>query len=501
MVIRKRVVFLKYWEKGDFMDIEKNTTYVCRVVRINDEEVDYISSLVVNEEFITRIAIKEVERQVLDRVKNETLVNIVVRYETQYITIVQCQLVNRSYKMGSDYKESKVNLEYMSSLMLLDYLWNPPQELHFSGINCEITETTELLGVYPYQINYDELTFPKVECDIKGEVVSKMVGHGFSYFVTPEIMQEDGELHISMYGRIQYSGGKDRNLSEIYELLDSICLFFEIISGEIITIEDVYLTHGEHSIKTVGLCNFPKNKLNALRSNFDTRSYLRKGLFKISDFEESIGSAIAVFYKIQNECMLACEAYKQILLDEEIKISTYNKFLKVMQVVEGFQRTKIDENEEVEFNNKKNEIMEKLDETDKEFVKKYTFYNGQNFRKCMNEFTLGSIQIISGLSKNKAKEASEKIIGKIINDRDVYTHASKEVKPILTIDELQAVNYCYKTFFRVVVLSKMGLSEKIIRKRLLFDRKFVAYFQRLFELKIKKEDKYHDTGEFDQMMW
>ena len=119
----------------------------------------------------------------------------------------------------------------------------------------------------------------------------------------------------------------------------------------------------------------------------------------------------------------------------------------------------------------------------------------------MNEFTLGSIQIISGLSKTKAKEASEKIIGKIINDRDVYTHASKEVKPILTIDELQAVNYCYKTFFRVVVLSKMGLSEKIIRKRLLFDRKFVAYFQRLFELKIKKEDKYHDTGEFDQMMW
>lgn len=112
--------------------------------------------------------------------------------------------------------------------------------------------------------------------------------------------------------------------------------------------------------------------------------------------------------------MLACEAYKQILLDEEIKISTYNKFLKVMQVVEGFQRAKIDGSEEIEFNNIKNEIMEKLNETDRAFVKKYTFYNGQNFRKCMNEFTLGSIQIISGLSKTKAKEASEKIIGQKI---------------------------------------------------------------------------------------
>lgn len=278
-------------------------------------------------------------------------------------------------------------------------------------------------------------------------------------------------------------------------------MFFEILAGEIITIGDVYLSQGKHSIKTVGLCNFPKNELNSLQSNFDTRSYLRKGIFKLSDFEESIGSAIAVFYKIQNECMLACEAYKQILLDEEIKISTYNKFLKVMQVVEGFQRTKIDENEEVEFNNKKNEIMEKLDETDRKFVKKYTSYNGQNFRKCINEFTIRSIQIISGLSRSKAKEESVQIIGKIINDRDVYTHASKEVKPILIIDELQAVNYCYKTFFRVVILNKMGLSEKIITKRLLFDRKFVAYYERLFKLKIEKEDNYHDTGEFDQMMW
>ena len=47
----------------------------------------------------------------------------------------------------------------------------------------------------------------------------------------------------------------------------------------------------------------------------------------------------------------------------------------------------------------------------------------------------------------------------------------------------------------------MGLSEKIIRKRLLFDRKFVAYYEWLFKLKIGKEDNYHDTGEFDQMMW
>lgn len=378
MVIRKRIDY-KYaiLGKEDFMDIEKNTTYTCRVVRINGEEVDYLAALAVDDECITRITIKEVERKDYDKVRNEAFVNIVVKCEAIYITIVECQLFKGSSRIGLDYNESKINLEYMSSLMLVDYLWSPSQEMRFSGINCEITEITELLGVYPYQIDYDELTFPRVKCDIKGDVVSKMVGHGFSYFVAPSITHEQDGLHVSMYGKIQYSGGKERNISEIYELLNSICLFFEILSGEIITIGDVSLNHGERSIKTVGLCNFPKNKLNSLQSSFDTRSFLRKGLFKISDFEEGIGAAIAMFYEIQNECMLACEAYKQILLDEEIKISTYNKFLKVMQVVEGFQRAKIDESEEVEFNNKKNEIMGKLDETDRAFIKKIHFIMGR----------------------------------------------------------------------------------------------------------------------------
>ena len=149
--------------------------------------------------------------------------------------------------------------------------------------------------------------------------------------------------------------------------------------------------------KAVGFCNFPKSTLNGLQSSFDTRNYLRKSIFKVTDFGNDIGKAIASFCDIQSECMLACEAYKQILLDEEIKISTYNKFLKVMQVVEGFQRAKIDAGENLEFQQKKNSILEKLnDEEDKAFLEKYTNYNGQSFRKCMNGLTVNSLQVISG---------------------------------------------------------------------------------------------------------
>lgn len=482
------------------MEIERNGTYTCKIVGINTEETDYLGTLTVDEEYTIRIEVKEVERKCFDEIKDVPYVNIVVKWEGKYVTIADCQLIEKEFRGGPN--NAKIYLKYISSLLLVDYLWTPPQEIQFSGFSCSITEITELLGNYPYEIDYDQLLFPNVECNVKGNIFSKKVGHGFSYFVAPSIIYETDGMHVSMYGKIQYSGGREQSISELREVLHKICLFFEILSGEIITVNEIVFEQDKNCVKAIGLCNFPKSTLNGLQSSFDTRKYLRKSIFKVTDFGNNIGKAIATFYEIKNECMLACEAYKQILLDEEIKISTYNKFLKVMQVVEGFQRAKIDERENIGFQQKKNSILEKLnDEEDKAFLEKYTNYNGQSFRKCMNGLTVNSLQIISGLTQGQARKNSDGIIDAIINDRDVYTHASKEEKPRLSIDKLQAVNYCYKTFFRVMVLSKMGLTEKLIRNRLLFDRKFVAFYQILFGLKILKEDSYTDTGDFDNLMW
>lgn len=482
------------------MEIERNGTYTCKIVRINNEDADYLGTVTVDEEYNIQIEIKEIERKCFDKIKDVPYANIVAKWEDKYITIADCQLLEKKFR--GEPNNAKIQLKYISTLLLVDYLWTPSQEIQFRGFSCSITEITELLGSYPYEIDYDELVFPNVECNVKGNVVSKRVGHGFSYFVAPSITYETDGVHVSMYGKIQYSGGREQSVSELRELLHIICLFFEILSGEIITVNEVVFKQDNNCVKAIGLCNFPKETLRGLQSSFDSRKYLRKSIFKVTDFANDIEKAISIFYKIQNECMLACEAYKQILLDEEIKISTYNKFLKVMQVVEGFQRAKIDEMEKQEFLQNKNKILEKLDdEEDKAFLEKYTNYNGQSFRKCMNEFTLTSLQIISSLTKRQAQKASKDIIDAIINDRDVYTHASKEEKPRLSIDKLQAVNYCYKTFFRVLVLSRMGLSEKIIRNRLLFDRKFVVFYQMLFGLMIFKEDSYSDTGSFDNLMW
>ena len=482
------------------MEIERNGTYTCKIVRINNEDADYLGTITVDEEYIIRIEIKEIERECFDKIKDVPYANIVVKWEGKYVTIIDCQLMEEEFR--SEPNNDIIQLKYISSLLLVDYLWAPSQEIHFSGFSCSITEITELLGSYPYEIVYDELAFSNVECNVKGNVVSKRVGHGFSYFVAPSITYETDGMHVSMYGKIQYSGGREQSVNELREILHKICLFFEILSGEIITINEVIFEQDKKCVNAIGLCNFPKETLRTLQSSFDSRKYLRKSIFKVTDFTNDIGKATAIFYGIQNECMLACEAYEQILMDEEIDISTYNKFLKVMQVVEGFQRANIDEREKQEFLQNKNNILEKLDDKEeKAFLEKYTNYNGQSFRKCMKGLTIDSLHIISGLTKRQAQNASKDIIDAIINDRDVYTHASKEEKPKLSIDKLQAVNYCYKTFFRVLVLSRMGLSDKIIRNRLLFDRKFVAFYQVLFGLKILKEDSYSDTGSFDNLMW
>lgn len=193
-------------------------------------------------------------------------------------------------------------MKYISSLLLEDYLWTPPREIQFSGFSCSITEITELLGNYPYEIDYNQLLLPNLECNVKGNVVSKKVGHGFSYFVAPSIMYETDGLHAAMYGKIQYSGGREQNVSE----------------REIIIVNEIFFEQDGNCVKVMGLCNFPKDTLRGLQSSFDSRKYLRKSIFKVTNFADDIGKAIATFYEIQNECMLACEAYKQILLDEVI---------------------------------------------------------------------------------------------------------------------------------------------------------------------------------------
>ena len=252
----------------------------------------------------------------------------------------------------------------------------------------------------------------------------------------------------------------------------------------------------------MGNCNFPKDNLAVFyRNKFDSRSFIRESLFKISDFETFLDDAFNKLDLLLKSKELAFDSYKQVLLDDDVGISTTNKFLKVMQVIEGMEKNDVSEEEQRRFDEQKEAILSRLDsQEDKAFIKKYCTNNGDNFIKCIQKITRRSIMALSGLSNTEFREChTHTLLSNIKNDRDVYTHASHTQTPILSIDEIYWVVVCYKVFFRVEVLLELGMDISLIRKRFSRDKYFVGSYNNLFHLKIKLEENF-ETGEYDRIM-
>lgn len=74
-----------------------------------------------------------------------------------------------------------------------------------------------------------------------------------------------------------------------------------------------------------------KERLNTFdREQFDSRGYVRRKIFKLSDFNQDIDEVICQFEKMYVEDRVAFEAYQQLMMDEELQIFTVNNFLKAM---------------------------------------------------------------------------------------------------------------------------------------------------------------------------
>lgn len=89
----------------------------------------------------------------------------------------------------------------------------------------------------------------------------------------------------------------------------------------------------------MGRPKIPKEWLNTFdREQFDSRGYMRRKIFKLSDFSQDIDEVIRQFEKLYAEDRVAVEAYQQLMMDKELQIFTVNNFLKAVQMVEGIER-------------------------------------------------------------------------------------------------------------------------------------------------------------------
>ena len=90
----------------------------------------------------------------------------------------------------------------------------------------------------------------------------------------------------------------------------------------------------------------------------DSISFKRSSLYKITDFQ-NLEQAMKYWFSNYRKIYNAQQAYGRILLDEDVKIVTINKFLAAMQLIEGYTQAYTDEEKEIkEFEEKKKRINE-----------------------------------------------------------------------------------------------------------------------------------------------
>ena len=231
----------------------------------------------------------------------------------------------------------------------------------------------------------------------------------------------------------------------------------------------------------------------------DYTSFKRSSLYKITDFQ-NLEQALRYWFSNYEKIYNAQQAYGRILLDEEVKIVTTNKYLAAMQLIEGYTQAYADEEKEIkEFEEKKNELISKLEsKEEKELVEKGLGYSGISFRKAVKDYLHKGYNLFEEISKKKFVEKKEKLIDDIVHDRNYYTHSSNRISAIMKFDDLLNVSNFCKELYRIITLRDMGLAIETIKLRSRNNRTFFALMKKIMDIEIETDDL--KLTEFDKAM-
>ncbi len=483
--------------------LHANMNLSCEVVSIGQIECSYRAMFSLDEHSMALLEIIDTEVDFYQKIKGLEEFLICAKTLNDYLTLRGSSIIESQFSVSEiidDDVQSKVKICFWISDIFVgsEYAIEKNSDLFFNGFSCQFTDIFELFGVYPYRINDTSQTCSFQSVTITNNTKTMEFDGGYSCFVAPYVYKRDNDYIFSMQGRLNYSAAELENITKLKEKIRMLELFFEILSGETVTVLDVTMEKGNNLFEYTGLCNYSKKKLKGLGNGLDSKWHPRKSIFKLSDWKDTEKNVIELFAELAKDNLLALESYKQVLLDEEIGIVTYNKFLKVMQMIEGIMRTMVSDEEKRNFEKRKKKIKKQLEnQEDREFIDDYCFNNGDKFRTCLTELTKESLAILSGIEDVENFNGQ---ISNIINDRNAYTHASKEISPIMNEKQIEAVNCCYKEFCRIKILKRLNLSDQMICSRFLFNRKFVSAYKILYELTITNADEKHYTSEFDNEM-
>ena len=481
------------------MITESKIVFSGKSVCINGLKLNNRTEIYINEFYQGIITLYRVSREIVNIMRDESSKYLVVELEKGgKVTAVGVNL-----KLVSGGRDNCFKLELWADILFKserDYT----NTSKFQEIQFEITEGNELIGLCPYDMNknYEDILFYR-KIDIPISIENKMV------------QLENGELTFSVYPKYQYSreafliGFKHCiiwkfdsaiDMEQIRKNFHIITDFFSVLAGENITVNSLKCVDDNSIVEVIGFCNFPKEKLNFLKNDgIDTTFFKREGLYKITDFqnlEQVLRYWFANYKKIYN----AQQSYKRILLDEEVKTATINRFLAAMQLIEGYTQAYADEEKQIkEFEEKKRELINKIEcEEEKELIRNGLGYSGISFRKAVRDYLYQGYCCFEKVSKNKFAQTKSRLIDDIVRDRNFYTHASNRISATMEFDDLLNIANFFKELYRIISLKDMGVDIEIIKQRSQTNRMCYWLMKKIMEVEIDTDSL--PLTEFDKAM-
>lgn len=471
------------------MSMKKNEVFSGKLVCIGDLKVDNRAEMYINRFRQGVIILYNVSRDIVNLVREEN---------KQYL-VIELEMGERITAVGLNFKAASSRGDNCFKLELeADVLYKGEEAYSntskFQEIQFEITEGNELIGLCPYDMNKNDediLFYRKIDIPINVENKTVQLGNGkLTFCVYPKYQYTKDSFSIGFAHRIIWKFNSAIDIEQIRKKLCIITDFFSVLAGENITVNSLEGVQGDKLVEIIGICNFPKEDLNILKNDtVDYTAFKRGAIYKITDFQ-NLDQALKYWFSNYEKIHNAQQAYGRILLDEEVKIVTTNKFLAAMQLIEGYTQAYADEEKEIkEFEEKKKEIISKLEsEDEKELVKKGLGYSGISFRKAVKDYLYKGSKGFVEISKTKFLQEKEDLINNIVNDRNFYTHSSNRISAIMSFDKLLQVASLCKELYRIISLRDMGLDIEVIKRRVSNNRLCYWLMQNIMEVEIKTDN-------------
>lgn len=138
------------------------------------------------------------------------------------------------------------------------------------------------------------------------------------------------------------------------------------------------------------------------------------------------------------------------------------------------------------------------DEDDIELVKKGLGFSGISFRNSMKEYLYKGSSCLNEVIRKDFLVEHKRLIDRIVNDRNFYTHSSNRTTAQMHFDEMLDVTSVCKEIYRILILNEMGIPRALLMQRFFHNRKSEAVFSKVLGLELCAE---RELSKYDRDMW